>query len=313
MSGVKELGALLQSLSQGSTQVAGEALRVQYVKRMMDLIRSANELTPEQKAGLIEALLTGSAKQPEDRREPGKKPDAGTGGETPASTPNKGGEPSSPQPTPPRQQPQLQRTMATGPKTRRLQFEFKLANGDPMPGDYEIYVEEKDPQNRTVKTYTNLISLEVKVSPRASDYVNVPADIRRADITIIGPIRVTPSAPPSLSPRPLDLRIRLRQQGVKLEGVSGFDVEQPVKEVSFEVSIVKEAGIEYAETKNREVSVDLKTEGEIKVVDVALTGGYKYTKGDTTTTTVGSNLTTTTKYTVLVIDNQKQPKLTAVQ
>jgi hypothetical protein len=59
MSGIQQVGALLGKLSDGATSLAGQALKGQQQKELMDAIRNAPELSPAQKSDLIGKLLTG--------------------------------------------------------------------------------------------------------------------------------------------------------------------------------------------------------------------------------------------------------------
>jgi hypothetical protein len=59
MSTAKEVGPLLQTLSNNATQLAAEGLKGAQTQKLMDTIRNSKELSGDQKTNLIRSLLTG--------------------------------------------------------------------------------------------------------------------------------------------------------------------------------------------------------------------------------------------------------------
>ena len=116
MSGMKELGPFLQTLSNNATQLASQGLKnaqggaqtAGQTAGMMNAIRSATELPPEKRADLISELLTGQVKansmppqNPSSTTSPGTGPISGTGSSsTTPSTPSGTGPSTPPVPIP---------------------------------------------------------------------------------------------------------------------------------------------------------------------------------------------------------------------
>jgi hypothetical protein len=147
MSGMKELGSFLQTLSNNATQLAAEGLKQGGTGALMNLIKDSPELTPAQKADLIGNLLgnrvgspptTGGP--PSSSAEGGRSPDAapppgqgpGTQGVPPSAPPPT----SSPLPTQQPSQPKMNKPLSA--KSRTLLFYFTYGNGELMPGSWRI-------------------------------------------------------------------------------------------------------------------------------------------------------------------------------
>ena len=143
MSGIKELGSYLETLSNNATTLASQGLKNANTASLMNTIRSAKELPPEKRAELMSELLTGQVKNtttpppaPEPKPEPQPQPQ-------PQPQP-------APQPTPtPKPQPaptskpkpsEPHKPTVLGPKTRRLTFAFYFDTMAHMPGEYVIEI-----------------------------------------------------------------------------------------------------------------------------------------------------------------------------
>ncbi|HEY7211066.1 MAG TPA: hypothetical protein VH477_12390 [Bryobacteraceae bacterium] len=309
LSGLKETSALLQTLSNNATQLAAKGLGIQGAKSMMDLIRSAPELSPDQKTQLIGDLLTGTAHQqtakPADQTKPDKPVDPGKPAETPVP-PKQNPPPDTPKPDTPKPDKPAKPPVLT-PKSRRLAFVFLFDTGGPMVGEYMVQIAD----NQSGKTYipdgdvrrTNMV------------YIDLPATVKSGiTITINGEVKpIKIDAPAGLNPQTWSMSISETVQFGNLEGVTGFNVIGQGKDIEATVSVEKEHGSEWTHGTSDQSSVSVTGGGSIEIVDLHSTGGYQWTVQDDTKTTQGNKDVRTIKMTVRQLDPQKQPKVEAVK
>lgn len=309
MSGIKELGPLLQTLSNNATQLAAQGLQNAQLPATMNSIRSAKELPPERRADLLDELLTGQVKNqnrppaptpmaPDDAKPPptGTSP---TPTPTPAPTP-------SPTPTPaPTPQPKPQ---ATGPKTRQLLFVFYFDTMAHMPGDYVIELLDKDsgriyPSNaQSGNTY--LYTLAVPSSIKGGVYITIRGPVKPTKFEVIGKI----------APEPWTYEIFTSKLFASLENVTGFEVTAAGKSTDVELTFEKEAGAEWTSGTSSESSVVIKGGGGLdKVVEISAEGGYKYTVTNDTVAKQGTKDVRKVKMTVRSLDQSKQPTIKEVK
>jgi hypothetical protein len=142
MSGLKELGPYLQTLSNNATQLASQGMKNAQMPALINAIRGAKELPEPERARLIGELLGGQVKPialpaPAPAATP-KKP-AGTG--SPPPEPTQATKPPAPEPAPapkPIPAPKPQRSPSLSDKTRLLVFTFAFETGDVMMGRWTV-------------------------------------------------------------------------------------------------------------------------------------------------------------------------------
>ncbi|MES5896732.1 hypothetical protein [Bacillus cereus group sp. RP43] len=146
MSGIKELGTYLQNLSNNANQLAGQGLKNAQTAGLMNTIRSAKELTPEQRAILMSELLTGQVKManaPPTASGIVPTPSTPTPSTPTPSTPTPSTPtPSAPTPVPPapkeNQKKQAERASETSPNNKKVNFMFQFDTNDVMLGEWEV-------------------------------------------------------------------------------------------------------------------------------------------------------------------------------
>jgi hypothetical protein len=179
--GIKELGSFLQGLSSQSTQLASEALKGANMKSLLDNIRGAPELTPEQKTNLIDDLLTGQVKQSTQSPSPGTQTSGtnpssttgtpstgptGTGATTSGSPSSKPGGTAGVPPTHPATPQKGQPSSTLSSKSKKVTFDFMYKGlPEPMRGRWKVeligtqggYFEE----HRMVDTFTGVSGVDI--------------------------------------------------------------------------------------------------------------------------------------------------------
>ena len=169
MSGMKELGPLLQTLSNNATQLASQGMKNAQTAGMMNTIRSAKEIPEEKRAELISELLTGQVKTTPEQGQSTRTTDT-TGGTTPTpqtsptadsgSPPTLSTEPkpkSIPAPTP-------QRSPALSSKTHLLVFAFAFDTNDVMLGRWNVELlsgTDQRRENRTINTVGQVSGVDI--------------------------------------------------------------------------------------------------------------------------------------------------------
>jgi len=308
MSGIKELGPYLTALSNNATQLASQGMKNAQTSGLMSSIRNAKELSPEQRANLMSELLTGQVKNnvapPVAQPDPGTKPD-------PTPKPETGGVPP-PQPVPPivKEQPQPptpKKPAVLGPKTRRLTFTFLFDTGQEMWGNYQVELQD----TQTMRTYipagdqqnTNVLYVDVPSSIKAGVVVRVQGTVKPRSI----------QAPSGIEPKSWALEIQRTDQFGNMDGVTGFNVIGQTKEANLELTLETQGETTTAKTNSDEWGASVKAGGTIKVVELEGEGSYKYTKTDEKTVMEGAKEVKTMKFTVRLLDKQKQPKIEAVK
>lgn len=98
-----------------------------------------------------------------------------------------------------------------------------------------------------------------------------------------------------------------------MDGVTGFNVIGQTKEANLELTLETENQNTTAKTDSDEYGVTVKAGGDIKVVEVEAEGAYKYTKTSESTLMQGNKEVKTLKYSVRLLDKQKQPKIETVK
>jgi hypothetical protein len=307
MSGIKELGSYLETLSNNATQLASQGMKNAQTAGLMNTIRSAKELPPEKRADLMSELLTGQVKnhveppapapdpkpqpqpQPEPQPQPQPKP-------TPEPTPKGVPRPSEPQ-----------KPVVLGPKTRRITFTFLFDTGQEMWGNYQVELQDTQAMRSYIppgdQTYTNILYIDLPSSVKAGAVVRVQGTVKPRNI----------QAPSGIEPQTWSLNIQKTEQFGSMEGVTGFNIIGQTKEGNLELTLETENENTTAKTDSDEWGASVKAGGTIKVVELEGEGSYKYTKTSENTVMVGNKEVKTMKFSVRMLDKQKQPKIEAVK
>lgn len=120
-------------------------------------------------------------------------------------------------------------------------------------------------------------------------------------------------APSGIEPQTWSLNIQRTEQFGSMEGVTGFNIIGQTKEANLELTLETENENTTAKTDSDEWGVTVKAGGTIKVVELEGEGAYKYTKTSENTVMNGNKEVRTMKFTVRMLDKQKQPKIEAVK
>ncbi|WP_404512619.1 hypothetical protein [Bacillus sp. RC242] len=174
MSGIKELGTYLQTLSNNATQLASQGLKNAQTAGLMNTIRSAKELTSEQRAMLMSELLTGQVKMatasPHASGIGQSAPSPSNTGTDKPNTPASQNTPSMPTPTPAApnrgQIKQPERASSTSSKTKDIFFVFKFDTNDSMYGEWFVKLisgndTPKDNKWKTIDDFREVSGVEV--------------------------------------------------------------------------------------------------------------------------------------------------------
>jgi hypothetical protein len=312
MSGIKELGPYLETLSNNATQLAAQGMKNAQITGLMNAIRSAKELSPEQRTQLMGELLTGQVhnnvtppKDPAPTPTPAPTPSP-TPAPTPAPTPTPDPKPApdpKPSPTPKPVKPNV-----IGPKTRRLTFAFYFDTHAHMPGEYII--ELLDIANKKLYTCdpqagsSYLFFMDVPSSITSSVYLSIRGPVQATTFEVFG--NVKPSA--------WTYELNTSKQFASLDKITGFDITAEGRDINVELTYEKESGSEWSHGSSNESSVVTKGGGGLdKVVEISAEGGYKYVVNDDTVSTQGTKDVRTIKMIVRKLDTSKQPTIKEVK
>jgi hypothetical protein len=308
MSGLKELGPFLQTLSNNATQLASQGMKGAQTADLISQIRASKEIPDDKKAALISELLTGQVKG----NAPTPSPTPTTGTTTPGTTPA----PTTPGATPPmpgtpvpppKPAPVPSRPATVSPKSRLLVFNFKYDTGQQMVGEYQVTVRDNKSGNEYIQDqrFDGIQTAIVEVS--------VPGSVVSAILTVRGTVGRTAAAittPPSLRAEDWHFSVNTAGKLVSdLTKVSGVDVVGKTKEVAFEVTRTVENGKETSVTNSNAVTITGGGGVDVKAVTVKLEGASEIKEENSTTTTQGNTETTKTSYKALVHDIQKEPSI----
>jgi hypothetical protein len=304
MSGIKELGPYLTTLSNNATQLASQGMKNAQTSGLMSTIRNAKELSPEQRADLMSELLTGQVKNnvappasSDPKPEPAPKPET-VPPPKPESPPVIKGVPKPLEPKKP---------VVLSPKTRRLTFTFLFDTGQEMWGDYQVELQD----TQTMRSYipdgnqqsSNILYMDVPSSIKAGVVVRVQGAVKPRTI----------QAPSGIEPRSWSLEIQRTDQFGSMDGVTGFNIIGQTKEANLELTLETEDENTTAKTSSDEWGASVKAGGTIKVVELEGEGSYKYTKTEEKTVMQGAKEVRTMKFSVRMLDKQKQPRIEAVK
>lgn len=303
MSGIKELGPYLTALSNNATQLASQGMKNAQAGGLMGAIRNAKELSPEQRTDLMSELLTGQVKNNVAPPASAAKPDPAPKPETvppPKTDPEPVGR-GVPKPLEPK------KPTVLGPKTRRLTFTFLFDTGQEMWGNYQVELQD----TQTMHTYipdgnqqnSNILYMDVPSSIKAGVVVRVQGTVKPRSI----------QAPSGIEPRSWSLEIQRTDQFGSMDGVTGFNIIGQTKEANLELTLETEDENTTAKTNSDEWGASVKAGGDIKVVELEGEGSYKYTKTEEKTVMQGAKEVRTMKFTVRMLDKQKQPKIEPVK
>jgi hypothetical protein len=317
MSGIKELGSLLQTLSNNATQLASQGLKNAQTGSLLNMIRGSGELSKEQKADLVGQLLTGQAKPAPQVSSPSTVGGAGATGATSSGEGGGGTTESAPQTEAPTQAPAQEKppapvkpttkrpTPVLSPKTRKLTFVFQYDTNEIMKGRWKVTLMGG---GEVPVSESRLIDTEVEVSGVAIGNrieMIVPATFAATDDVTIEITGSIVQRPKTFSSSTRIYRVdgwTLEKRATKVIGRAAYDkaqtynVTQPTSEVEFTVttsasdtkSTVKVTG----QTAGVEVGVESSAEaggpGLKGTVKVAAKGTYSVTsqeqEGDQATT-----------------------------
>ena len=180
MSGIKELGTFLQTLSNNATQLASQGMKNAQTAGLINTIRSAKEIPDDKRADLISALLTGQVKSSAEPKstQPSSTAEAPSGSATPSKPTPAPTPPVTPSPDPapkpkPVPAPTPQRSPSLSSKSRRLTFVFSYDTNDIMFGRWKvtlisggkIFPDNKDgkekSENRMINTVENVSGVDM--------------------------------------------------------------------------------------------------------------------------------------------------------
>ncbi len=314
MSGMKELGPFLQTLSNNATQLASQGMKNAQTTGLMNQIRAAKEIPDDKKAALIGELLTGQVKaNTTPATTPATTPTTTT--TTPATTPTTPGTtppvtPTTPLPAP-KPAPIPPRTVSLSPKSRLLVFNFKYDTGQQMVGEYQVTIRDNKTGNEHIqdRRFDGVKTAIVEVS--------VPGSVQSAIVTVRGTVGRTSGAitvPPSLRAEDWSFSVNTAGKQVPdLTKISGFDVIGKSKEVKFEVTRTVEDGKETSVTNSNAVTITGGGGVDVKAVTVKLEGANEIKEEKSSTTKQGDTVTTKIEYTARVHDIQTQPSIEPIQ
>lgn len=176
-----------------------------------------------------------------------------------------------------------------------------------MWGDYQVelldiqkqhaYIPDGDPR------YGHLVFMDVPSSVKGSVLITIRGTVRPQAI----------AAPTDLAPRTWSAEIQKTEQFPTLDNTTGFNVIAATKDTALEFTIETENETTKVDTDSHEFGLTLKAGGTIKIVEVEGEGAYKYTTTSETSKKEGDKTITARKYSVKVLDRQKQPKIVAVK
>lgn len=305
MSGMKELGPFLQTLSNNATQLASQGMKNAQTAGMMNTIRSAKEISEDKRADLINELLTGQVKNSPPAPTPTPSSPAPTPSPTPTPVPTPTPEPK-PKPVPlPKRPPTL------SPKSRLLVFNFRYDTGQQMVGEYQVAIRDNKTGNEHIQDRRfDAVKTSIVEVP-------VPASVQSAIVTVRGTVGRTGGAittPQSLRAEDWSFSVNTAGKQVpELSKVSGFDVIGKTKEVKFEVTRAIENGKDTTTTNSNAVTITGGGGLDVKAVTVKLEGANEIKEEKSTTSKQGDTETTKTEYTARVHDIQTQPSIEVVQ
>lgn len=167
MSGIKELGPLLQTLSNNATSLASQGMKNAQTAGTMNMIRSAPEVAPAQKSQMINDLLKDQVA--------GNTPPLAAVTPVPTPTPQPTPQPV-PTPTPkpaPVPPPEPVKPPTISPKTRKLTLVFAYDTNDVMTGRWSVSIQGGGAlreEHRLIDTVSGVSGIDV--GNRMEMYIN---------------------------------------------------------------------------------------------------------------------------------------------
>jgi len=182
MSGMQQLAHYLETLSNNATQLASQGMKGAQTAGLMSAIRSADELTPDQKKSLMGQLIGGQVAntvQPSggggsasagQSSSGGATTQTGSGSSSGNQTPQQPGQQSpvptpAPTPTPkPTPAPKPVSSPSLSPKTRKVTLNFVYDTNDPMVGRWNVELisgGETHLEQRLINTLTGVSGVDL--------------------------------------------------------------------------------------------------------------------------------------------------------